>query len=289
MDASITEQTAITETQPTVKAESVTYKDVSPRDYVVENYPESDPRENRETQGILTRLHSIFSRYQKPAEFVSVNAIDVGAGPTVYQYISERNVVDRITVTDYNPSWLDVTKEWVERKPDAISWDSYFSNVLTKEEGSEPTSAEINSAKEELRSKIHDIQTLDILHKETWPAGLESSFEIGTMHYCAESITDNKTDFMTAMINFSSLIRPGGTAVMSFLKNAPFYEAEGKVLPAFPVNEEYVKRVLENLDFHSIDIEVVSPDKRIGSDGEEGDYGPYEGDIIVSAIKSKSG
>lgn len=259
-------------------AKSLVYSKIHPAVYIKENFPPDDPIKNKETQGLLTFLHKSLSKINFP-KGNKTRLVEVGGGPTVYQLISARRVVDEIYFTDYEKKWWAQVRKWVRKDKQKANWTEYFRFTLRLELGREPTKQEIIEASNCLREKIVKTETFDLFDNERWPINYEDGFDVASMHFCIESIVSSAKLFEKGMENFFLLVKPNGYASLSFLKNSPYYLAGNKKIGTFPIDENYLKDFLEKEGFKIIEMETIPADKT------GGDYGPYEGDICILARK----
>ena len=97
-------------------------------------------------------------------------------------------------------------------------------------------------------------------------------------NFCAESATSDRGEWQVFVTNITSLVKPGGSLVLSALKGATRYTVGSVSFPAVYLTEDDVADVLEESGFVPKSIELRSvPADRASRD--------YQGLIFAVATK----
>lgn len=234
----------------------------NPRSYLREYYT----RIGTENQEILNFLHrayaNIFSKIKK------ARVLELGSGPTIYQYISLSKYSVSINITDYSVRNLDEVKKWQNNLPGAFSWKKFIKYVLDLEN---KTLYKAKHREGLIRSKIKKIYPLDI----TSPPKKVKTFDIVSSHFMAESMTDAHDKWLKILKNVSKFVKPDGFLVSSIILSSSSYHVGRMRFPSVPVQESDVISQLTKLRFSTLDTHFVSA---------EGDQG-YLGIFMILAQK----
>lgn len=224
-------------------------------------------------KAIIQFIISHFKRRDKP--FAS--AIDVGAGPTLHHEIGLVPYVMQLDVADYLPQNLAEIQKWLVGDQGAHNWDVYIHGILKLEGVANPNAAAIDARRRLVKQRVGKLRHCDI--KSPTPLGETRQYPLVTAFYVADSVASSKGDWRAYMSNIATLVQPGGTLLMSALRNAEFYRVGDVLFPSAKVTEDDVERLLLELDFKpsSIDVQVDF----IGDWKDEGF------DSIVMAIAEK--
>jgi len=166
---------------------------------------------------------------------------EVGVGPNLYPIIALLPISKKVVAIDYslkNIAYLTSQKKQVD-----TFWGPYL-NLFQKE------------------SKQYKIDLLQNLKKKlviemgcvyTLPKGV---YDLSSMHFCAESITDDKKKFYDACLRFMVSVKRGGYLAASFMENSGGYRVGGVSYPAYPVNRHILEQVftpfVKKLEIHRI-------------------------------------
>jgi len=197
------------------------------------------------------------------------NLLEIGGGPTIYQLISARNKVEAITFTEFLKANRTEVRKWKYKDKAAFNWDCYFECVRDLEE----TSEDIESMKSILRAKLKSIIPSNILQEPCILMSPLQKYDIVSAHFCPESITSNREEFVLGMKNICSFVKREGFLVMSFLHSANLYAVGSVNFSACSVNEQVVEEVLDMLG-----CKVITVDSCLAAAGRD-----YAGTFSVLA------
>ncbi len=214
---------------------------------------------------ILRFLHDTYLSIQKGT------MLEIGGGPTIYQLLAASARVDGILFAEFLKENRDEVLKFKNNDAEAFNWDAWIAYQLFLE-NKELTLKNREEMKKRIRDKIKGIIPCD-LNKEA-PIEPKEKFEIVSVNFCPESITDKEEKFREYMKKCMAYTKAGGLFVMCLLRNATSYDIEGVHFPAFPLDEKYVMKILEEEGFEKINMRAI-----LFNDDERKD-----GNIMVSAI-----
>lgn len=183
------------------------------------------------------------------------SGIDVGSGPNIYPALTMLPLCDEITLYEYstsNVSWLEH-----EIQSYSPSWDAFW----------EPLTEEVlyNSVDSPRRT----LATRACVAQGSIFDLPESSWDIGTMFFTAESISPALEEFQTALGCFIRSLRPGSPFSAAFMENSSGYSVDSCRFPAVAVTVNDVENGLagdtKDLDIHRIGL--TERPLRAGYDG----------------------
>lgn len=191
---------------------------------------------------------------------------DIGGGPTIYQLISAAKLVDEIHVYEYSQANRERVQYWLSNHGDAF-WDAYFYEGLARENdrqnGGEtkmlvPSHA-VETRKAELRAKLTRCSPCDLMNataiaQREMP---ETGYPIVSSSFCVEAISDKRDIFMRAVDGVISLCAEQAYLVLTMVKNSSYYRSGNRYYPAYPVDENAMKEVLEAKGFELVGVAAV--------------------------------
>ena len=173
------------------------------------------------------------------------NALEFGTGPTLFGALATIPFVQKLHLSDYLPQNLNEIKHWLANGNDSFNWDVCTAYLLEKD-GIEPTADNIAKWSNELRAKVGKILPGDITKE--WPLLDEKSqYDLLVSLFCADSITNSKTEWHQYMKNLFNLAAPQGTIIIGALRNCPFYRVGEQYFPCANVNEKDLEDAISGM------------------------------------------
>jgi len=243
----------------------------SSQDYWRRNYSDLHAEDREIIRRVSDFLISAFAEHP-PVE----RAIDVGSGTNLYPALLMLPWTERLLLADYaesNVSWLqgqlaDDTDPW---KWLPFWWEmqeakgySYVDRPRTRLReacASEPGYAGVE------RFSVFDLP--------------EARWDLGTMFFVAESITQKPEEFRDAVGHFVGALKPGAPFAAAFMAGSAGYEVDGTAFPAVPITRDDVRRHLIELGVREPSVELLDtePEMRDG----------YNGMIVATGYASNRG
>lgn len=189
----------------------------------------------------------------------TLRTVDVGTGPSLIPLMCALPIASEMTAWEYsssNVSWLKS-----ELASDAVrpQW-RHFWGIVRDFYGPQadlpanpmPVLAE--------RAQVLQGSVFDLPERQ-WDAA--------TMFFCAESITERRSEFEAACTRFARCVRPGGALVAAFLVGSSGYAVAERPFPVLNVSEADIREVFAPLstDQQTQRIGIVEREIRSGYSG----------------------
>jgi NNMT/PNMT/TEMT family len=200
-------------------------------------------------------------------------AIDIGAGPNLYPALLMLPWAEQILLADIsksNVSWLhDQLGESSSPWPWLPFWEEMRKETGYGDVGSPHGRLREACASEPGHAGVEQLSVFD-LPKARW--------NLGTMFFVAESITEDPVEFRTAVAGFLGALTPGAPFAAAFMAGSDGYPVDGTHFPALPIRADDVRQHLAELGVRepSVDLLATSPRVRDG----------YAGMIIATGFAS---
>jgi hypothetical protein len=192
-----------------------------------------------ENRFLMDFFHEVYSGIEEKDRL-----LEVGGGPTIYQLISACQKIKQIFFSEYLEINRQELKKWQFNKS-SFNWDNYFYYVLQLE-GKKVNKRNKKKLENILRDKIIEIFPCDIYKKNPLSPKKLKNFDVLSVNFTPESITDNIYDFENSLKNIFGLLKKEGLLVMTMLRNAQYYQIGEHKYRAFSVNEKYIKKNLKS-------------------------------------------
>jgi hypothetical protein len=161
------------------------------------------------------------------------HGLDVGAGPNLYPALAMLPYCAELTLSEYsaaNVAWL---REQTSDLPE--HWRPYWDVVS-------PGGRDGDFA------KAHDLMAERTLVRRGSIFELpEAGFDLGTMFFVAESISQDPAEFAAATSRFVRALRRGAPFAAAFMEHSDGYDVAGVRFPATPVGRPEITDCLEGL------------------------------------------
>jgi NNMT/PNMT/TEMT family len=204
------------------------WDEFNPVDYYKFNYVDlrDDDRE------IVEIVRDFLSRKLEHGELpATARGIDVGTGANLYPALTMLPFCQDITLYEHS----EANVQWLrEQKADGVpSWDEawgQFWKLLAERKKYE-------AVPEPAKALTERIQVVkgDVLGSFD-----RGQFDIGTMFFVAESITEDRTEYLKAMDHFFSMLKPNGLFAMAFMEHSKGYQVGPQRFPATDIGERDV-------------------------------------------------
>jgi hypothetical protein len=193
--------------------------------YVRHNYSHLRDDDRR----IMQLVRDFFGEVFDPDRPVR-RGIDVGSGPNLYPALTMLPFCGEVTLLERGANNV----RWLRSQMRGYSpvWDDYW-NVLAKR----PAYGRIADARKELSARTL-VRSDDMfrLPQRRW--------DVGTMFFVAESISDQEREFKAAVERFIGSLRPGAPFAAAFMRDSAGYYVDRLRFPAVAVREVDVEHCL---------------------------------------------
>lgn len=222
--------------------------------YLAENY-----RALHRCDELVIAHHSALYR-ALPAGGVE-RAVELGAGPNLYPLFLLSGVAARVDAVERSASGLAYLRRQLADGPDA-SWLPFWRRCR---ELNPAVPADPARALSRVRVVAADLR-----------GSAGAGYDLASMHFVAESATEDAAEFADLCAAFAGSVRPGGLLVAAFMENMARYRlGDGSWWPGIPVDTATITEVFGPL---AVELRV----SRIDQDPGLPDYG-YSGMVLMSA------
>lgn len=239
-------------------------RDFIPREYLKEYY-QNIGRENQALLRFLTNACKCIPKNSTILEF--------GGGPCVYQMIVFALKAKCIHYSEFVSDNRREVVSWLKNTEDAFDWTQFTAEILKLEDSQEVSDKEIINRENLTRRKVKQVIAVDAFKDK--PLGFDKKYDVLSMNFVAESITDNYDEWEKIMDRVLGLLSPKGNLIISAIRDAKSYKVGKKYFPAVSINEKMMENFFRTRGFEKIIISSV--------DAEQPDLHNYSGLIFVFA------
>jgi hypothetical protein len=251
----------------------VQWNTFSPEDYWQRNYYKLQA-EDRE----IIRLVSQFfiTAFADRADRADARrGIDVGSGTNIYPALLMLPWTDQILLTDFSEGNVEWLRHQIADDSDGWTWWPFWHELEGKE-----GYAQIGEPRKQLR---------EACRSEAGYAGIERAsvfelptarWDLGTMFFVAESITEDHDEFLAALAGFTGALKPGAPFATALMAGSQGYPVGGAHFPALPITTEHVRQYFTELGARDLSVKLLRTKHRV-RDG-------YEGMIVATGVLRKA-
>jgi hypothetical protein len=223
-------------------------------DYLAENY-----RTLHRCDDEVLAHHAAY--YREVGTGVVARALEFGAGPNLYPLMLAAAVSRRIDAVDRSQANLAYLRRQLRDGPDP-SWLPFYRRCRQLLPALPPT---VDEALARVRVRRGDVLDLRI-----------GGYDLASMHFVAESVTEDAAEFAGLCQAFAGSVRRGGHLVAAFMENMASYRlGDGSRWPGCPVDGDAIRAVFGPLTA-SLSVSRIDPDPELP------DYG-YTGMVLLTA------
>lgn len=160
-----------------------------------------------------------------------LSGLDIGAGPNLYPSLAMLPYCADLTLREYSAANV----RWLRKATAALAdqWRPFWQAVSPGDRFGDFDAASAALAK---RAAVEQGSVFDL------PA---AAWDLGTMFFVAESISQDPAEFAAALAAFVGAIRTGGPFAAAFMERSDGYAVAQRRFPATSVGRDEVLRVLE--------------------------------------------
>jgi hypothetical protein len=191
-------------------------------DYLDEVYREVYP-----SDAAIIEHHSAYFR-RLPTDSLA-RSVELGAGPNLYPLMLLAAASRRIDALEYSAANVDYLRGQLANGPDE-SWQAFY-------ERCRKANPDLPGTLVEALRRV----TVVPGNALTVPPG---SYDLASMHFVAESVTEDRAEFATFCQRFIESVRPGGHLVAAFMEGQATYRIKnGPQWPGHEVDADIVRAV----------------------------------------------
>lgn len=198
-------------------------------------------------------------------------SIDVGSGTNLYPALLMLPWTERILLTDFSPRNV----HWLRHQlaTDGASWTwRPFWRALQEAEGYK----HIGEPRKQLREACVSVPGCAGIERRSVFDLPEARWDLGTMFFVAESITEDPEEFRAAVAGFVGALKPGAPFATAFMSGSDGYPVARRVFPALPITPGDVELHFTELGVSKLSVQLLGTKRRV----REG----YEGMIVATGI-----
>lgn len=225
-------------------------------DYLTEIYRELHPSDDA-----VLQHHSAFYRSLPPGGIE--RSVELGAGPNLYPLMLAAAVSRQIEVIEPSAASVAYLRRQLAGGADP-SWSAFYDRCRELQPALPSTLAEALHRVTVRRGGATDLPV--------------DAYGLASMHFVAESVTEDPGEFRQVCTSFAGSVRSGGYLVAAFMENMGRYRiGAGSQWPGIPVDQRIVGEVftplVSALELSHVDFDDTGPD-----------YG-YTGMVLMTAVK----
>jgi hypothetical protein len=225
--------------------------------YLAENYRQIHPADLA-----VIEHHSRFYG-QLPPDSVD-RSVEFGAGPNLYPLMLAASVSRHIEAVEPSAASVAYLTGQLANGPEP-SWDEFY-RACRQRLPSLP--AELDEAMRRVEVRQGGAEAVE-----------PDTYGLASMHFVAESVTEDRDEFRALCARFVGSVRPGAPLVAAFMENMGRYGlGDGSRWPGYPVDTDRVADA-----FAEITDELVL--SRIDADETLPDYG-YTGMVLLTGRRA---
>ena len=221
--------------------------------YFQHYYGEPHPDDDRVIRCAVAAMQCI------PSAGRGLDIIDIGTGPNLIPFFCALPLARSLTAWEYAPSnvaWLTEELAGEILRP---QWRHFWD--VTRTAYGQDWALPHNPI-----SRLKDMSTITQGSIFDLPA---KRWDVATMFFCAESITEKLDEFTSAVAAFARCVKPGGALIAAFLVRSAGYEVGGRRFPVLHLNAETIEATFRHFatEVKAEHIGIVEKEIRSGYSG----------------------
>jgi hypothetical protein len=255
------------EDETPVRNAEAPWREFSSADYWEHNYQEMLPVDREIIQQVSQFFMDAFADREPAGQ-----AIDVGSGANLYPALLMLPWASQILLTDYseaNVSWL--RQQVLTDGGGPWTWTPFWTEL--QDLGGY---AQIGEPRKQLREACAGQHQRVGIEQHSVFELPRSRWQLGTMFFVAESITEDPDEFRDAIGGFIGALQPRAPFAAAFMAGSKGYPVAGTQFPALNITEADVKEHFNDLGVGQLEVVPVQTPERV-RDG-------YDGMIVATGI-----
>lgn len=244
----------------------VEWNTFSSQHYWQQNYYELLP----EDEEIIRRVSQFFTAAFRGRPCTG-RGIDVGSGTNLYPALLMLPWTEQILLTDYAVSNVHWLRSQLADDGDGWTWQPFWDELQEAERYNE-----IDNPRKHLQVACQDEPGFAGVEEGSVFGLPEARWDLGTMFFVAESITQDAGEFDAALACFVRALKPGAPFAAAFMAGSCGYRVAGTKFPALPIDTDDVRRRFSELGVGDLSVELLLTEHRV-RDG-------YEGMIVATGV-----
>ncbi|XP_066495270.1 nicotinamide N-methyltransferase-like [Tiliqua scincoides] len=188
-----------------------------PKDYIKTYYSSSSG--NQEFSNLLKfnlkNLHKAFTLDGIKGDTL----LDIGSGPTIYQFLSACESFREIIASDYTDQNREEMQRWLKKEPDHFDWSPVVKYVCELEGDREKW----EEKEKKVRRTVRQVLKCDVTQANPLAPLVMPQVCCVTSQFCLESACQDLPTYCLALKNICSLLKPGGHLILMTALKHNFY------------------------------------------------------------------
>ena len=191
------------------------------------------------------------------AEF---RVLDYGCGPVIANIISAARVASEIVLAEYTEQGRTAVRSWLDSNPNSFNWSPFHKYVVQTLEGGSAEAAE--EREKRLRSIVKAVVECDVTQDPPIKDGYQGPYDAVISCLCLGTACKTKKEFVRAVHNISTLVKPGGCMLFSIIEpmdtncELHCYPIGDKTYTQVAVDRSFVESTLRN-DFSELAVKQL--------------------------------
>lgn len=235
-------------------------------DYWRRNYHELQA----EDQEIIRLVSHFFIRAfagRPPAR----RGIDVGSGTNLYPALLMLPWTEQILLTDFSASNVDWLRRQLADDSAPWTWGSFWDELQMAKGYNE-----IGEPRKQLRQACDSVLGCAGVEQRSVFDLPRAQWDLGSMFFVAESITEEPDEFRAAMEGFVGASEPGAPFAAAFMAGSDGYQVAGTRFPALPITADDVRLHFTELGASKLSVGLLRTEHRVRPG--------YEGMIVATGF-----
>jgi hypothetical protein len=226
-------------------------------DYWQHNYHDLQPEDLEIIRRSRDFFVAAFTSGRLPEAGVRLG-VDVGSGTNLYPALLMLPWAERILLTDFSAGNVEWLRRHVAGYDAAWTWSPFWEELREAKGYSQ-----ITEPRRQLR---------DACAAEPGYSGIEQQsifelntarWDLGTMFFVAESITEDPIEFHDALECFLRALKPGAPFAAAFMAGSTGYLVGNTRFPAFSITRDDVTKYLTELGVDELSVEMPKTSHRV--------------------------
>jgi NNMT/PNMT/TEMT family len=244
----------------------VQWNTFSPEDYWQQNYHELQAEDQEIIRLVRQFFIATFSNRPRARR-----GIDVGSGTNLYPALLMLPWADRILLTDYSVSNVRWLRRQLADGSATWTWQPFWRELHEAERYNE-----IADPHKHLQVACHSEPGFAGIARRSVFSLPKARWDLGTMFFVAESITEDPGEFRAALAGFTGALKPGAPFATAFMAGSDGYEVARTRFPALSITQDDVRRHFTELGVSDLSVELLQTEHRV-RDG-------YAGMIVATGV-----
>ena len=183
----------------------------------------------------------------------SLKVLDYGSGPSLLPAMTAATKASEIIMCDYSPKNREVLRQWLQGSCASFDWTSHFEYIVRKLEGNFEDDA-VQKRQDLFRKAVKAVVHCDLTQDPLIEKGYDQLYDAVSSSLVIDTVPRTYDEFVQLLTRLGRLVKKGGTILLYFVENAPFYDVGDFVFHSFPVTTHSAENAVSAAGFRDIKI-----------------------------------